>query len=29
MTSDELRQYLEPTRFIDSDHADVSPRRGG
>jgi transglutaminase-like putative cysteine protease len=23
MASNELRQYLEPTRFIDSDHADV------
>ena len=23
MESNELRQYLEPTRFIDSDHADV------
>jgi transglutaminase-like putative cysteine protease len=23
MKSDDLRQYLEPTRFIDSDHADV------
>lgn len=24
MESNELRQYLEPTRFIDSDHADVA-----
>jgi transglutaminase-like putative cysteine protease len=23
MEADERRRYLEPTRFIDSDHADV------